>query len=232
MPLQAGSSTTTSANGFPMPEFSPLRCDRDCREGSGRVQGLPNAATPKNKSVVDPFFDSYLGLRPLCKAYAFFLKLRSYVSYTHPHAELDESIKVAALRRLAYDGNLEQLSYIGVMSEAVAIALKEVTGTTEKFKNAIDGLCFENQKATNSFFAEYPALVPSKDAYLLADNSPAKQRSALLAAILPELKRRRKSSRRCRRSAKPHRRASISPGPSWAPRPFQSTQLARPANPH
>ena len=59
-----------------------------------------------------------------------------------PHAELDESIKVAALRRLAYDGNLEQLSYIGVMSEAVAIALKEVTGTTEKFKNAIDGLYF------------------------------------------------------------------------------------------
>ena len=148
----------------------------------------------KNGDATRPFFTRYPELRPLYEAYDFFSQLCSSVPYTQPQAELDGSITRAAPGRLTYDGNLGQLSYAGAMSDAVCNALKNASGATQQFQNAVDGLYAANHGAVEAFFAKHPALAGIQEAYRRADPSPAGQRSVLLEALMPELKRRRRAA--------------------------------------
>src|SRR5262249_12943526 len=73
-------------------------------------------------------------------------------------------------------------------------ALVTAAKTDPALTKAVSDLEIAAKKVVDPFFARYPALKPLLDSYVAAPptDSPEKKRTALLAGILPELKRLRK----------------------------------------
>lgn len=114
------------------------------------------------------------------------------VAYTNPTSTLDAAI-TAADSKITYDDFRHRLSYTGVLTVEHRDILKAVLGVTGEFQDAVDALFARSEDIKGSFFARYPELKPLYDAYVAdTTDSPAKKRSALLAAFRPELSQRRK----------------------------------------
>lgn len=161
----------------------------------------------KCRNIIDPFFEKYPELQPLCEAYNFFLRLRSSTAFSQPDARLSPEIVAVGQQQIAYDPNAGQLSYKGVISSETCQALKIAAGTIgnasvrDAFVTAVDNLYSVNQNAINNLFVKLkttsdqkntPDLSQYKDAYIQANDSPEKQRSVLLKAFLPALIQQRK----------------------------------------
>lgn len=114
------------------------------------------------------------------------------IDYTHDEAALDQAIIDAAPGLIAYDDFARQLSFAGVMSNIAAGALKAVPGVSPAFKSAVDDLLDENAKKVGPFFARFPELRPLHDAYEASAEPEAARRNALLAALLPDLRKKRR----------------------------------------
>ncbi len=153
----------------------------------------------KYHNVIDPFFGKYPELQPLSKAYRFFLTQRCVASFGGP-VELPSEIVAAGQNKIMYDPNAEQLSYAGVLSDAAATALKDAANAIvdasvkSSFVNAVDMLATANHTDINNLFSnDAVALNSYTDAYIKASNSPEKQRTVLLGALLPSLIKQRKA---------------------------------------
>lgn len=111
------------------------------------------------------------------------------VAYTHAQATLEQPILDAAPGSIAYDHLRKRLAYsAGVMPDATRDALKGLAGVTQAFKDAVDAL----YQKSRAFFDRYPELLAHYAAYVASAAPEAQRRSDLLAALLPDLKRRRK----------------------------------------
>ena len=113
------------------------------------------------------------------------------VAYTHPASRLEATI-TAADPKIAYDDFRHRLSRTGVLSAATRDALKNVAGVTAAFREAVDALFARGEDVKGSFFARHPELKPLYDTYVASVDPVDKKRGALLAALRPELARRRK----------------------------------------
>jgi ABC toxin-like protein/neuraminidase-like protein len=113
------------------------------------------------------------------------------VAYTHSAPALEAAIK-AADSKISYDDFRHRLLHSGLLTEAMQTSLKNVTGVSVDFKNAVDELFARSEDIKGSFFARYPELKPLYDAYLASTDPVDQKRKALLAAFRPELSRRRK----------------------------------------
>jgi hypothetical protein len=110
------------------------------------------------------FFARYRELEPLYNAtMALDLTLVPDVAYIHPAATLEAAI-TAADSNIAYDNIQHQLSYSGVLTAVHRDRLKGVPGVTAAFQGAVDALFARSEEA----------------------------KGAVLAALRPELSRRRK----------------------------------------
>jgi hypothetical protein len=105
-------------------------------------------------------------------------------------ANLPQDIVEVVPGRIAYDDLRKRLSYTGVLVDNIHATLR--ARGDQSFKDAIDWIYEENQRSVNAFFDRYPDL-PHGDADWPDVGHPvAEKRAALLAAILPDLIRRRK----------------------------------------
>lgn len=114
------------------------------------------------------------------------------VEYDHAQATLEQPILDAAPGRIGYDDFRKQLSYTGVLTPDTRDALSNLVGVTQSFKDAVVDLYTENQKVVGPFFDRYPELLPLYDTYVASTDTVEQKRTDLLAAFVPELKRRRK----------------------------------------
>jgi peptidoglycan hydrolase-like protein with peptidoglycan-binding domain len=114
------------------------------------------------------------------------------VPYSHPQSVLEQPILDVAAGRLDYDDFHKRLSYSGVLSTTTRDALKAVARGRAAFATAMDALYAANQAVTRPFFSRYPELQPLYTSYAASTAPPEQKRTALLANLLPELKRRRK----------------------------------------
>lgn len=115
------------------------------------------------------------------------------VEYDHGRARLERSILDAdPERRIGYDDFRKRLSYAGVLTEATQEALKEAVGATDDFRAKADELYAENQAVVGPFFDRFPKLKQGYQDYVASTEPDQQRRTALLEALLPELKRRRK----------------------------------------
>ena len=113
------------------------------------------------------------------------------VGYTHSAPTLEAAI-TAADSKISYDDFRRRLSHSGLLTEGMQTTLKNVTGVSVDFKNAVDELSARSEDSKGSFFGRYPELKPLYDAYLASTDPVDQKRKALLAAFRPELSRRRK----------------------------------------
>ena len=113
------------------------------------------------------------------------------VPYTHATPALETAI-TSQDPELAYDDFRHRLSHTGLISTTTREALKAVPGISAAFQNAIDGLFARGQDARESFFSRHPELNPLYDIYIASTEPSDQKRRALLAALSPELARRRK----------------------------------------
>lgn len=143
------------------------------------------------------------------------------VAYTHPASSLEPTI-AAADPRIAYDDFRHRLSRTGVLSVTTRDALKNVAGVTAAFQEAVEALFARGEDVNGSFFARHPELKPLYDTYIASADPADKKRGALLAALRPELARRRKSQQALQR-------LSAAAGADLA---FAQVLLDTPAAPH
>ena len=96
--------------------------------------------------------------------------------------------------RITYDEFGKELVFAGVLTPAIATAMKSVAGAgTPKFGAAVDELLVANKAITKELFHRYPELETACDIYIAdATHSPAEKRSVMLQELLPELVERRK----------------------------------------
>ncbi|HKX27952.1 MAG TPA: neuraminidase-like domain-containing protein, partial [Blastocatellia bacterium] len=113
------------------------------------------------------------------------------VTYTHSAPALGAAI-TAADSKISYDDFRRRLSHSGLLTEAMRTSLKNVSGVSVDFKNAVDEIFDRSEDIKGSFFARYPELKPLYDVYLASTDPVEQKRKALLAAFRPELSRRRK----------------------------------------
>ncbi len=147
------------------------------------------------------------------------------VVYTHSAPALEAAI-TSADSRISYDDFRHRLLHSGLLTEAMRTSLKNVTGVSIGFKNAVDELFARSEDIKGSFFARYPELKPLYDAYLASTDPVDQKRKALLAAFRPELSRRRKRQQALQRlsaaagidlaSAKTLIDPDTAPYPLWA----------------
>lgn len=107
-------------------------------------------------------------------------------------ANLEQPIAEVAPGRIAYDDFRKRLSYTGELSSDISAALARAAGVIREFPDAVNELYEENQRIVAPFFARYPELRPPYQTYKSSTDPIDKKRSDLLAALLRELKPRRK----------------------------------------
>jgi hypothetical protein len=112
--------------------------------------------------------------------------------YGQPDPDLPQPLLDAAAGRLRYDNLRKKLTFTGVLDPATRVALKAVPGVDAGFPAAVDALYAANQAALTPFFSRYPELAPLYAAYAASTAPVTQRRNELLAAFLPELRRRRK----------------------------------------
>jgi peptidoglycan hydrolase-like protein with peptidoglycan-binding domain len=116
-------------------------------------------------------------------------KVVSDVSYSHATGALEQPIVGAGSGHIAYDDLRKRLAFdAGVMPDSMRDALKAAAGNVPSFHAAVDELYAK----TRLFFDRYPELLPLYEQYATSNEPVEQRRLALLAAFLPELKRRRK----------------------------------------
>jgi hypothetical protein len=92
------------------------------KDGTGTDPGT--GLYNENQKVIAPFFERYPELAPLQDVYTFFGGLSTWVDYQHPKDTLEPDIVKAGEGRIAYDAKLLRLSFKGIMTESVRVALK------------------------------------------------------------------------------------------------------------
>ncbi len=119
-------------------------------------------------------------------------------AYTHPTPTLEAGI-TSADPRIAYDDFQHRLRRTGLLTATTRDALKNaagalpaLAGTLPAFQGAVDALFARGEDVKGSFFALHPELKPLYDTYVASADPVDKKRTALLAALRPELARRRK----------------------------------------
>ena len=127
-------------------------------------QDAVDALFARGEDAKGSFFARYRELEPLYNdTLALDNTLVLEVAYIHPAATLDAAI-TAADSKIAYDNIQHQLFYTGVVTAAHRDTLKTVPGVTATFQGAMDALFTRSEEA----------------------------KGAVLAALRPELSRRRK----------------------------------------
>jgi Neuraminidase-like domain/Salmonella virulence plasmid 28.1kDa A protein len=113
------------------------------------------------------------------------------VPYGQPQPELPDAVSGAAQGRLAYDDLKKQLTYTGVLDDAALVAMTAATSGDDALQAAIAALANANRRAVDPFFASNPQLRQPYTGYVASTDPVPVKRKALLAAIVPDLKRRR-----------------------------------------
>jgi hypothetical protein len=111
------------------------------------------------------------------------------VAYTHTASTLEPAI-ISADPAIAYDDFRHRLSHRGLVTTATQTALKNVSGVSVDFQNAVDALFARSEETKGLFFTAHPELKVPYDAAVAV--APADRHSAFLAAFDPELARIRK----------------------------------------
>jgi hypothetical protein len=114
------------------------------------------------------------------------------VPYAQTQPTLPDTVVSASQGRLTYDDFRKQLTYSGVLDDATSLAAMTAAAGNDSLLAALAALSKANHRVVNPFFASNPNLKPLYAAYAVSTDSPPVKRKALLAAILPDLKSRRK----------------------------------------
>jgi hypothetical protein len=113
--------------------------------------------------------------------------------YASPGREVPAAVLDAAGGRLGYDDLRKQLTFAGVLDDAVTRPVLEAAAGDTALLAALSALSKASHQSVDPFFAAYPELASAYATYAASKDPPAARRTALLAMLLPELKRRRKS---------------------------------------
>ncbi len=145
---------------------------------TGEVTRAKMALVYEN-SVTDTFF----GLLNNTSVYS--------VSYDHNQPALEDSI-LGVTNRLAYDDFQKQLSFQGVMTEAMRSALEALPDISDIFRAAIQNLFDRAQQEFQLFFDKFPDLKSLYENYA-ASTQPIEQKlTDLLENFLPDLRQKLK----------------------------------------
>lgn len=112
-------------------------------------------------------------------------------AYTHSGPTLEAAITTAD-PQITYDAFRHRLSRTGLLSKATRDALKRAAGALPAFGDAVDALFARGEDVKGSFFGLHPELQPLYNTYVVSAGPVDKKRTVLLAALQPELARRRK----------------------------------------
>jgi hypothetical protein len=113
--------------------------------------------------------------------------------YTQPDGALPEAIVTASQGRLSYDDLRKVLTYSGVVDDATALpVLNAAAAGNAPLVAAIAALSKGSHHLVDPFFASNKSLQAPYAAYAASTETPPVKRKALLAAILPDLKRRKR----------------------------------------
>ncbi len=145
-----------------------------------------------SRKTVEPLFRRYPELESYVLAFEFYRDLASETPYSQDDPDLDEALAAKARGRLLYDPNRDRLFWRGILTGAMASDLEDTEGTKEALKGAIENLRGTSQEKIKDFLAAHPGLSALKEDFSGASDDPERLRSVVLAALLPELKRRRK----------------------------------------
>jgi hypothetical protein len=113
------------------------------------------------------------------------------VSYSHSQPELEADIR-AVTEKIAYDHFQKQLSFRGLMTDAVKTNLQNAPSATTGFKTAVKDLFDAGQAEFQSFFERFPDLKALYSNFETSNEPVQKKMSALLADFLPELRKKLK----------------------------------------
>jgi hypothetical protein len=128
-------------------------------------------------------------------------------AYSQAQSNLDPAISAVAPGRIAYDHFRKRLIHTGVLSAAKRDefegALEHLTWGPEAtlgdrkafaiaYVKAIDALFAQSQAFLDRFFDRFPELATPYGDYIGSNDPPETKRTALLATLLSDLKRRRK----------------------------------------
>ena len=113
--------------------------------------------------------------------------------YSQPDGALPDAVVTAGQGRLTYDDLRKVLTYVGALDDATALpALITAAAGSAPLLTALTALSKASHRAVDPFFASNRSLQAPYAAYVAStDPAPAK-RKALLAALLPDLKRRQR----------------------------------------
>ncbi len=116
------------------------------------------------------------------------------VPYAHPDPALPQPVLDAASGRLHYDPFRKQLAFGSVLDDAATLpAFNTAAAGAAPLLAAIAALSKANHRAVDPFFAAHPKLPAVYAAYAASKDPPEVRRTALLAAVLPDLKQDRKN---------------------------------------
>ncbi|HEX5271715.1 MAG TPA: neuraminidase-like domain-containing protein [Gemmataceae bacterium] len=121
--------------------------------------------------------------------------LTNSVNYSSPQGALPQPVLDASAGRLSYDDFRKQLTFRGALDAATLAALQAAVtanGDEAALHDALNKLSAAIHQTVDPFFADYPDLLPLYTAYAASNDAPQVKRSALLAGLLPDLKRKRK----------------------------------------
>ena len=115
-------------------------------------------------------------------------------TFASPPASSPQALIAAAPGRVAYDDFAKQLTFAGYLDATTGTALVAAAGADASLKKAVADLGAAANAALAPYLARFPKWKGWLDGYAAAPptDSPEKKRAALLANILPELKRLRK----------------------------------------
>jgi hypothetical protein len=114
------------------------------------------------------------------------------VPYSQPDGALPDAVVAAGQGRLTYDDLRKTLSYAGVLDDASLPALNSAAAGNAAILTAIAALSKANHRVVDPFFASNPTLKAPYAAYVASTDPAPMKRKALLAATLPDLKRRKR----------------------------------------
>ena len=111
--------------------------------------------------------------------------LVSSVNYSGA-SSVPQAVIDASAGALSYDSLRKQLSFAGVITASMLIAM-QAAAADPALKAALTALSTVNQQLVGPFFATYPELLPLYTAFIASNASPQQKRTTLLANFLPDL---------------------------------------------
>ncbi len=113
--------------------------------------------------------------------------------YAQPDGTLPEAVVQASPGRLAYDDLRKVLTYTGVLDDATLAALTAAAAGNAPLVATLAALSKTSHRLLDPFFASNRSLRAPYAAYAASTDATPAKRKALLAAILPDLKRRKRA---------------------------------------